>query len=132
MSVTSTRSTPETIDDYIARRPSDVRAILKRIRRTIHNSVPDVEEGISYRIPVFKLHGVLVYIAAFTHHIGVYPPVRGNAALERALARYAGEKGNLRFPLDRPIPYALIARIVRFKAKQNRAKQKLPKRKRTK
>jgi len=132
MSVTSPRSTPETIDDYIARRPSDVRVILKRIRRTIHDAVPDVEEGISYRIPVFKLHGVLVYIAAFTHHIGVYPPVRGNAALERALARYAGEKGNLRFSLDRPIPYALIARIVRFKAKQNRAKQKLPKQKRTK
>ncbi|HEY7879175.1 MAG TPA: DUF1801 domain-containing protein [Gemmatimonadaceae bacterium] len=75
--------------------------------------MPDAEEAISYRIPVFKRHGVLVYFAAFKNHIGIYPPVRGDAGLERAIARYAGAKGNLQFPLDEPIPYALIARIAK-------------------
>ena len=68
------------------------------------------------------LDGALVYFAAFKHHIGFYPPVRGDAALEKAVAPYANEKGNLSFPLDEPIPYPLIARIVRHRVKQNRAK----------
>ena len=120
--MTPARSAPTTIDEYIAARPPGVRTILKRIRRTIRDAVPDAEEGISYRIPVFKRHGVLVYFAAFTRHIGLYPPVRGGAGLERATARYAGAKGNLRFPLDEPIPYALIARIAKARATQNLAK----------
>lgn len=121
-----------TIDGYITRCPATVRPILERIRRTVHEAVENVDEGISYGIPVFKRGGVLLYVAAFTHHIGVYPPVRGNAALERALERYAGEKGNLRFPPDKPIPYGLIARIARFKAKHNEARAKRPKPKRRK
>jgi hypothetical protein len=81
-------------------------------------------EGISYAIPCFKLDGALVYFAAFSQHIGFYPPVKGDPRLEKAVAKYAGEKGNLRFPLDAPIPYALIGRIVKHRVKQNRAKQK--------
>src|ERR1044071_9333185 len=77
---------------------------------------------ISYRIPAFKLNGMLVYFGAFTKPIGFYPPIRGDSRLEKALSRYAGEKGNLRFPLDQPIPYGLIKRIVKLKVKQNRAK----------
>ena len=113
---------PRTIDEYIAPFPPVVRALLEQIRRTVADAVPDAEEAISYRMPTVKLNGVLVHFAAFKHHIGLYPPFSGDAELEAALAPYAGEKGNLRFPLDRPIPFDLIARIVKHRAEQNRTK----------
>lgn len=112
-------STPASIDEYIAASPSGVRAILEEIRRTIHAAAPGAEELISYRMPAFRLNGILVYFAAFKKHIGLYPPVSGDARLEKALAPFAGPKGNLKFPLDRPIPYALIKRIVILRVKQN-------------
>jgi len=118
-----TRSaTPASIDEYIAGCPPDVRPILARIRRTIHDAAPGAREVISYRLPAFRLDGILVYFAAFKHHIGLYPPVAGDAALERALAPYAGPKGNLKLPLDRPIPYELITRIVRLRVAQDLAR----------
>ena len=83
---------------------------------------PDAEEVISYRMPAFKRNGILVYFAAFKNHIGLYPPVSGDEKLLKAVAPYAGEKGNLRFPLDRPIPYELIERIVRHRMKPNQEK----------
>ena len=113
---------PASIDKYMAAFPPAVRTILRKIRRTIRDAVPDAEEMISYRMPAFKLDGVLVYFAAFKNHIGLFPPVRGDASVKRAVARYAGPKGNLRFPLDEPIPYDLIKRIVKVRAKQNREK----------
>ncbi len=113
------------IDEYIAGCSPAVRTLLKRLRATVKRAAPDAEEFISYRMPAFRLHGVLVYFAAFKNHIGLYPPIRGNAKLKADTAVYAGEKGNLRFPLDQPIPYALIARIVKFRARQNRAKANL-------
>ncbi len=94
--------------------------ILRRVRATIAKAAPDATETISYGIPAFKLRRIVVYFAAFKHHIGLYPPVKGDAALEKAVAPYAGEKGNLRFPIDRKIPYVLIARIVKFRATQSR------------
>jgi uncharacterized protein YdhG (YjbR/CyaY superfamily) len=78
------------------------------------------DETISYGMPAFKQRRIVVYFAAFKHHIGLYPPVKGDAALEKAVAQYAGEKGNLRFPIDQKIPYALIARIVKVRATQSR------------
>ena len=119
----TSRKMPASIDDYIREFPEDVQSILERIRATIRKAAPEAQETISYAIPCFTLGGALVYFAAFKHHIGFYPPVRGDAALEKAVSKYAGEKGNLRFPLDQPIPYALIARIVRFRVRQNKAKR---------
>jgi uncharacterized protein YdhG (YjbR/CyaY superfamily) len=116
-----TASAPESIDGYIAAFPPDVRRILRRIRAVVREAAPGAREKISYRIPAFTLDGPLVYFAAFRRHIGFYPPVRGDARLEKAVAPYAGRKGNLQFPLDRPIPYDLVRRIVRFRVKQNRA-----------
>jgi len=113
---------PSGIDDYIAAHPPKVRAILTRIRRTVKKAVPEAAETISYRMPTFTLNGVVVHFAAFTSHIGLYPPVRGDAALLKAAAPYANEKGNLRFPFDEPIPYDLITRIVRARAALNLAK----------
>ena len=116
------RATPKNIDEYIASFPPEVRAILKKIRLTIKNAAPGAQETISYKIPAFRLQRILVYFAAFKNHIGLYPPVKGDAKLVKAASAYAGEKGNLQFPLDHPIPYGLIERIVKFRVKQNSSK----------
>lgn len=116
---------PADIDEYIASHGPDVQAILQRIRTTIRDAAPDAREVISYRMPAFKQHGVLVYFAAFKHHIGLYPPVSGDANLEQDLAPYAGPKGNLRFPLDQPMRYDLIERITMFRVDQDAAKAAL-------
>lgn len=116
-------STPKNIDEYIAAFPADIQATLKKIRTTIRKAGPDAQETISYQIPAFMLHGQLVYFAAFKKHIGFYPPVTGgNQQFKKAIAVYAGPKGNLQFPLDKPIPYALIAKIVKLRVKENLAK----------
>lgn len=116
------RPVPQTIDEYIAAFPPEVREILETIRRILREAAPEAQETISYRMPAFKGRGILLYFAAFKRHIGLYPPVRGDAELEATLAPYEGEKGNLRFPLDRPIPYDLIERIARLRVQQDRAK----------
>lgn len=118
------RTKPATIDEYIADFSPAVQAILQQIRLVVRSAAPEAQEAISYGIPTFQMHGVLVYFAGFKKHIGFYPPIRGDARLEKAVARYAGEKGNLRFPLDQPIPFALIARITKLRLKQNLAKAK--------
>ena len=110
---------PGTIDEYIAAFSPEVRAILQKIRRTVGKAAPDAQETISYRIPSFKLNGMLVHFAAFKAHIGLYPPVRGDAALAKAVARYANDKGNLRFPLGEPLPVALIERVMQHQAKRD-------------
>ena len=112
------RSAAATIDEYIATFPPGVQSILRKIRSTIRKAAPQAEERISYRMPAFAQDGILVYFAAFKKHIGIYPPVRGGEKLSKELARYRGEKGNLKFPLDEPIPYGLIARVVKFRVKE--------------
>lgn len=117
------RAKPKSIDQYIAACAPEARAILRKLRSTVKRAAPpETEELISYRMPAFALHGILVYFAAFKNHIGMFPPLRGDAKLKAELAKYAGPKGNLKFPLDEPIPYALVARIVKFRVRQNQAK----------
>lgn len=110
---------PKDIDGYIAQFPADVQAILEQVRVTIGNAAADAKEVISYQMPAFKQHGILVYFAAWKKHIGLYPPISGDKTIEKAVARYAGPKGNLQFPLDEPIPLHLIERIVRLRVKQD-------------
>lgn len=112
------RTTPATIDEYIAAFPPEVRAILQKIRAVVHEAAPAAVEKISYRIPTFALEGNLVHFAAFKQHIGFYPPI-GDEALRAEAAAYAGEKGNLRFPLDKPMPYALIRKLVKARVREN-------------
>ena len=81
------------IDDYISKFPADVQAILQKVRETIRRAAPEAKETISYMMPAFKQHGILVYFAAWEKHIGMYPPISGNKTLEKAIARYAGPKG---------------------------------------
>lgn len=115
------------IDAYIAQFSPDVQSILKKIRTIARKAAPEAEEIISYRMPALRVNGILIYFAAFKKHIGMYPPIAGDKAIETAIAPYAGPKGNLQFPLDQPIPYKLIERIVKLRVKQDAAKSKTKK-----
>jgi uncharacterized protein YdhG (YjbR/CyaY superfamily) len=105
-----------TVDAYIASFPKDVQAVLRKIRAAIRRALPEASERISYSIPTYRLERDVIYFGAFKRHIGLYPPVR-DPALAARLAKYRNEKGNLQFPLDRPIPYALIGAIAKSLAK---------------
>ena len=115
----------ERVDEYIAGFPPKTRAALRKVRGTLRKGAPDAEETISYRIPALRANGMLVYFAGFKNHIGMFPPVRGDARLIAALKRYQGPKGNLRFPLDEPMPLTLIARIAKLRVKQDQGKPAL-------
>lgn len=116
MIMPSSRPTFSTIDEYIAAFPADVQKILQKIRKTIKKAVPKAEETISYQIPTIKLNGkYLIYFAGFAKHVSVYPAPREAAEFKEELASYKGGKGTVQFPLDKPIPYDLITRIVKFK-----------------
>jgi len=117
------------IDGYISQFSAETQSILERVRATIRQAAPDARETMSYRMPAYRQHGILVYFAAWKKHIGLYPPITGDKALEKAVARYAGPKGNLQFPLDEPIPYDLIERVVKLRVKQDLAKAELKRKK---
>lgn len=108
---------PDPIADYIAAAAPAAQPILRRLRAAVREAVPDAEECISYRMPALRIRKVFFYFAAFKQHIGIYPPVKGSAALQKRLAKYRGPKGNLQFPLDEPMPYALIAQVAKTLAK---------------
>ena len=110
---------PENIDRYIAGFPKDVQEILQSIRMAIRKAAPGAEETISYRMPAFKLKGPLVYFAAHKAHIGFYPLTTAISKFKKELSVYEGGKGSVRFPLDKPIPYTLISKIVKFRVKEN-------------
>jgi len=104
-----------------------VQEILKKIRAAIKESAPAAEEAISYQIPTFKLHGNLVHFAAFKNHIGFYPTSSGILHFKKQLSGYELSTGTAQFPLDKPIPYDLIRKIVRFRVKENMKRiKKLP------
>ncbi|MBN1152341.1 MAG: DUF1801 domain-containing protein [Dehalococcoidia bacterium] len=110
---------PRNIDDYIAGFPPNVQEILQKVRSTIKKAAPQAEESISYQMPTFKLEGNLVHFAAFKNHVGLYPTPSGTQTFRKELSPYETGKGSIRFPLDKPIPYGLITRIVKFRAKEN-------------
>ena len=110
---------PQTIDEYIAGFPEDVQKILEKVRATIKEAAPDAQETISYRMPTFTLNGNLVYFSAFKNHIGFYPIPTGIERFKKELSVYKQGKGSVQFPLDQPIPYDLIRKIVKFRVKEN-------------
>ena len=119
---------PKTIDEYIASFPQEIQEILEKIRLTIQNAAPEAEEAIKYQMPTFTLYGNLVHFAAYKKHIGFYPVPSGIEKFKEELSAYEGGKGSVRFPLDKPIPYDLIRKIVAFRMQENleraKAKQK--------
>jgi uncharacterized protein YdhG (YjbR/CyaY superfamily) len=112
---------PKNIDEFIALYPKDIRAKLESIRAMIREAAPRAEVAISYGIPAFKLNGNLIFFSAFKDHIGMYPRVK---ALEKELSAYAGGIGTIKFPLDEPLPLALIRRIVKHRVKENLEKKR--------
>ncbi len=115
---------PKTIDEYITGFPPDVQEKLQKVRATIRKAAPVAQETIKYRMPTFLLNGNLVYFAGFKNHIGFYPIPSGIKEFEKELSVYKQGRGSVQFPLDKPIPYGLISRIVKFRAKENLAKAK--------
>lgn len=113
------------IDAYLSTQPEHVRVILEGLRQTIRKAAPKAEELISYQMPAFKYHGMLVYFAGYKNHIGFYPTSSAIKAFEKELSAYAGAKGTVRFPLDKPIPMGLITKLVKHRIKENLAKEKL-------
>lgn len=114
----SGRQTFSTISEYLAALEPHPRKQVKAVMGVVRKQVPDAVPGISYGIPAFKSGRVFLYCAAFRNHVGLYPPVRGDTALMKALKPYSNAKGNLRFSLDDPLPISLIARVVKALARQ--------------
>ena len=112
------------MDEYIKTFPKDVQSILEKMRQTIHEAAPEAEETINYQIPTFKLNGNLVHFAAFKNHIGFYPTPSGIEEFKKELLPYKWEKGSVKFPLDKPIPFDLVKKIVEFRVKENESKKK--------
>jgi uncharacterized protein YdhG (YjbR/CyaY superfamily) len=113
------QAAPKNIDDYIAPFPKDIQAKLQKIRATIKKAAPKAEEAIKYQMPTFTLNGNLVHFAAYKNHIGFYPAPSGIEAFKKELAAYESGKGTLRFALDKPIPFGLISKVVKFRVKKN-------------
>lgn len=113
------RTTARNIDEYIEGYPKNVQALLRKIRLTIRKVAPHGEEAIKYQLPTLVLKGNVVHYGAFKKHIGFYPTSSGTTKFKKELSRLKWEKGSIQFPLDKPIPYGLIARITKFRAKEN-------------
>ncbi len=112
-----------TIDEYIASAPTEAREQLRLLRKAILEAAPESKEIISYNMPGFKFHGMLVYMAAHTEHVGFYPLSSAIFHFKDQLARYYTLRGTVRFPYGKKIPVALVKRMVKFRMNENLEKQ---------
>jgi uncharacterized protein YdhG (YjbR/CyaY superfamily) len=118
---TTPRMKFKTVEQYLSSLPEHARVPAEQLRATIRKAAPEAEEVISYNIPAFKWKGMLVWYAAFAHHLGLYPRVSAIEAFKKELSGYKSAKGSVQFPLDKPLPLGLISRIVKFRVKENGA-----------
>jgi uncharacterized protein YdhG (YjbR/CyaY superfamily) len=120
------RSQLKTVDEYIAGFPKNVRGVLEELRRVIGEAAPKAEETISYGIPTFDLNGRhLVHFGAYKNHVSFFPGgSSGIEALKKELSSFKTSKGTVQFPLGKPIPFDLVRRIVKFRAKENESREK--------
>ena len=109
----------KTVDEYISTFPASTKKILQQVRKTIKDAAPQAEDVISYNMPASKLKGILVYYAAYEKHIGFYPTASGIKVFEDQIGDYKSSKGAIQFPIDKPIPFDLISKIVKFRVKEN-------------
>ena len=110
------------VDEYLKTFPPLVSILLEKVRKTIITSAPGAAEVISYNMPAYKFHGILVYFAAWKNHIGFYPFSSAIKAFKKELSVYEGAKGSVQFPFDKAIPLGLISKIVKFRVMENEAK----------
>ena len=109
----------KTMDQYIKSFPKDIQAILQKMRRTIHKAAPKAIEDIRYQMPTFRLNNKnLVHFAAWENHIGFYATPSGNKAFQKQIAKFENAKGSIKFPLSKPMPYALVTKMVKFRVKE--------------
>lgn len=119
----------DTVESYMHSAPAHARALAEDLRKAIRQAAPEAEEVISYNMPAYKLHGVLVYFAAYDGHIGFYPTGSAIIAFKDELTKYKTSKGTIQFALDKPIPKTLVKNIVKFRVNENNEKAELKKRK---
>ena len=117
--------TAASVDDYISNADPHVKKALRDIRKTIKSAAPNAEEIISYQIPGYKYHGMLVFFAAWKDHISVYPAPWSAESLKKEMSGYKGSKGTIKFPIDEPMPLTLIKRMVKYRVKENEARAAL-------
>jgi uncharacterized protein YdhG (YjbR/CyaY superfamily) len=117
----------KTVDEYISTFPASAKKILQEIRKTIHEAAPQAEDVISYNMPASKFKGVLVYYAAYEKHIGFYPTASGIEVFKKQLGDYKFSKGAIQFPIEQPMPFDLITKIVKFRVKEVQEKEKAKK-----
>lgn len=127
--MTTDNTIPKDTDEYIAGFPASVQELLQTVRTTIKSNAPQAVEVISYGMPAFKLHGMLAYFAAYTHHIGFYPGASGIAACKEDLSGFKNAKGTVQFPFDKPIPVDLIAKMIQYRVIENTEKAEAKKKK---
>ena len=118
-------------DDYIAMFPASIQATLQKLRSTIKKAAPAAEEMISYKMPAFKLNGMLVWFAAYKEHIGFYPTASPIKVFKKELSGYKTSKGAIQFPIDKPIPLALVKDIVKFRVIENLERSKAKEKKKS-
>ena len=114
----------QTVDEYLSALPKDVSGVLGGLRKIIKKAAPQAEEVISYGMPAFRYHGMLVWYGAHKDHVGLYPKASAILAFKRELTRYKTSKGAIQFPLQEPIPASLVRKIVKFRVKENEKSQK--------
>jgi len=119
----------KTVDEYIGTFPVATKKIMQQVRKTIIDAAPEAEEVISYNMPAYKQEGMLVFFAAYKEHIGFYPTPGGIEAFKKELSVYNSAKGSVQFPIDKPMPLALITKIVKYRVKENIEKASLKKKK---
>ena len=121
----SNSKTAANVDEYIEQFPANVQAILQKLRDTIKKTAPAAEELISYQMPAFKYHGMLVYFAGYKNHIGFYPTSSPMKVFKDRLTNYKTSKGAIQFPINEAIPLTLVKDIVKFRIKENLEKEKM-------
>ena len=115
------------VDEYIAAADPQAKKALKDIRKTIKGAAPKAEEVISYQIPGYKYHGMLVFFAAWKNHISLYPAPWKAEDLKKEMSAYEGSKGTIKFPLDKPMPLTLIKKMVKYRIRENEMRAALKK-----
>ena len=112
------------VDDYILQNPPEIQLILIELRAMVRKAAPEAREKISYGIPAFEQNGIILWFGAFKDHISIFPPINGDAELQKETARFANDKGNLLFYYNQAIPFELIERVISQKVMQNQTKKR--------
>jgi uncharacterized protein YdhG (YjbR/CyaY superfamily) len=123
-------ATPKTVDDYLAALPEEARATLEKIRKAIKAAAPKATEGISYQMPMYKQNGMLMGFAAFKNHCSIFPGAKPMETYKDELKAYKTSKGTIRFPIGKPLPSALVNKLIKTRIAENekRAAEKEKKR----